>query len=178
MPSWLRNQSRRLFAMSAGADEGQSEVLGVYTSISPSSSEHNELGFSILDGVESGTADPVAVEKFRTTFALDEKETLIAGVSFPMNTVLSVLTLILYRVSGIFIPRPASLWQGGHLDELLLLQVLSSPNQDEGMYSMNYSMLFADRSEDDDSVARHSRDGEAEGVSFRSPWSRRRYKGS
>lgn len=82
VPSWLRNQSRRLFAMGSGADEGQSEVPGVYSPISPSSSEHNELGFSILDGVESGTADPVAVEKFRTTFALDEKETLIAGMSF------------------------------------------------------------------------------------------------
>lgn len=82
VPSWLRNQSRRLFATGSGVDEGQSEEPGVYTSISPSSSEHNELGFSILDGVESGTADPVAVEKFRTTFALDEKETLIAGMSF------------------------------------------------------------------------------------------------
>jgi sterol 3beta-glucosyltransferase len=90
VPSWLRNQSRRLFSMGTGADEAQSEVPGVYTSISPSSSEHNELGFSILDGVESGTADPVAVEKFRTTFALDEKETLIAGMSFPMNTMLSL----------------------------------------------------------------------------------------
>jgi len=110
VPSWLRNQSRRLFTMGAGADEGHSEVLGIYTSISPSSSEHNELGFSILDGVESGTADPIAVEKFRTTFALDEKETLIAGMSFPMNAILSLLTLVLYRVSRIFIPRPASLW--------------------------------------------------------------------
>ena len=82
MPSWLRNQSRRLFATGASADEAQSEVPGVYTSTSPSSSEHNELGFSILEGVESGTADPAAVEKFQTTFALDEKETLIAGMSF------------------------------------------------------------------------------------------------
>lgn len=83
VPSWLRNQSRRLFTTGTGVDEAQSEVSGVYTSISPSSSEHNELGFSILDGVESGTVDPVAVEKFRTTFALDEKETLIAGRYFP-----------------------------------------------------------------------------------------------
>lgn len=96
--------------MGAGVDEGQSEVPGIYTSTSPSSSEPNELGFSILDGVESGTADPVAVEKFRTTFALDEKETLIAGMSFPTNTMRSLLTLVLYRVSGIFVPRPASLW--------------------------------------------------------------------
>ena len=110
VPSWLRDQSRRLFAMGAGADEGQSEVPGIYTSISPSSSEHNELGFSILDGVESGTADPVAIEKFRTTFALDEKETLIAGMSFPTNTMLSPLTLFLHRISGISIPRPARLW--------------------------------------------------------------------
>jgi sterol 3beta-glucosyltransferase len=110
VPSWLRNQSRRLFTMGAGADEGQSEMPGLYTSISPSSSEHNELGFSILDGVESGTADPVAVEKFRTTFALDEKETLIAGMSFPVNTMVSLLTLFLYRIPRIFIPRPASLW--------------------------------------------------------------------
>lgn len=92
VPSWLRNQSRRLFTMGTGADEGQAEVPGVYTSISPASSEQNELGFSILDGVESGTADPVAVEKFRTTFALDEKETLIAGMSFPTGTMLSLLT--------------------------------------------------------------------------------------
>lgn len=110
VPSWLKNQSRRLFTMGAGVDEGQSEVPGIYTSTSPSSSEPNELGFSILDGVESGTADPVAVEKFRTTFALDEKETLIAGMSFPTNTMRSLLTLVLYRVSGIFVPRPASLW--------------------------------------------------------------------
>jgi sterol 3beta-glucosyltransferase len=136
VPSWLRNQSRRLFATSGGADEEQSEVPGVYTSLSPSSSEHNELGFSILDGVESGTADPVAVEKFRTTFALDEKETLIAGMSFPPNQMLGLLMLVLHRVSGIFIPRPARLREGGHLDELLLLQVLSSPNENEGEHPM------------------------------------------
>ena len=110
VPSWLKNQSRRLFTMGAGVDEGQSEVPGIYTSTSPSSSEPNELGFSILDGVESGTADPVAVEKFRTTFALDEKETLIAGMSFPTNSMITLLTLVLYRVSRIFVPRPASLW--------------------------------------------------------------------
>jgi len=110
VPSWLRNQSRRLFTMGTGTDEGQSEVLGVYTSVSPSSSEHNELGFSILDGVESGTVDPVAVEKFRTTFALDEKETLIAGMSFSTNTRFSLLNLVLHRVSRIPIPRPARLW--------------------------------------------------------------------
>jgi alpha-L-fucosidase len=44
-----------------------------------SSGDPSDFGFSIVDGFDASALDPVTVDKFRAAFALDEKETLIAG---------------------------------------------------------------------------------------------------
>jgi len=100
VPSWLRNPSRKLF--SYGGDSGVSEVyesakpdrsLSTLGSVvSPNSAlegrasldGENQLGFSMMEAPQENNTvlDPLIGEKFRTYFALDEKEELLACESY------------------------------------------------------------------------------------------------
>ncbi len=92
VPSWFRMPSRRTFGspfsptvpkatpehgatLSASATGDVSEVLT--SSMSPSSSRFGEFGFFSILEKPITLLDPETVEKFRTTFAFDEKETLL-----------------------------------------------------------------------------------------------------
>ena len=77
VPSWLRGSTKRVFSMSSSSSTGTIGRKGVSEVISPGISEHasTELGFSVLESQEA--IRPDVVEKFHTTFAFDEKETLL-----------------------------------------------------------------------------------------------------
>ncbi|KAJ7124733.1 glycosyltransferase family 1 protein [Mycena crocata] len=82
VPSWLRG-SRRVFGGSSDAPTASpSRIREVYSSTlsaPPASSRASGLGdtaFSVLQSPDLAI-DPEAVEKFRTVFAYDEKETLL-----------------------------------------------------------------------------------------------------
>jgi sterol 3beta-glucosyltransferase len=86
--NWLRG--KRLFSSPTsgvewGSRSGDSNISEVISSphadqsrLSMSTDGNNNLGFSMLEASEEGkAADAGMQEKFRTTFALDEKETLL-----------------------------------------------------------------------------------------------------
>lgn len=95
VPGWLKNPSKYFYSASPEATPqplpGNIGQLGypaqsdsaVGTSHHPpshqSSGDPSDFGFSIVDGFDSSALDPATVDKFRAAFALDEKETLIAG---------------------------------------------------------------------------------------------------
>lgn len=80
--TWLRN-SRRVFAspsaFSSGATIGQKGAYDVVSDVSFSSGLGDrgaaDLGYSVLE--TRNAAEPEVVEKFRATFALDEREPLL-----------------------------------------------------------------------------------------------------
>ena len=84
VPNWIKNSSKHFFTSSpeVGPDNVRvdtTDVGGIHTSAHQSTGDHGELGFSIVDGVDSVALDPATVDKFRAAFALDERETLLAG---------------------------------------------------------------------------------------------------
>ena len=91
VPSWLRQS--RLFTSGGTHNTGVTEVL----STAQHAKEHEpaqEMGFSILESHDiSHDIDPQAATKFRTYFALDDKEALLGCTSFPAiaTSVLSAL---------------------------------------------------------------------------------------
>jgi sterol 3beta-glucosyltransferase len=84
VPSWLKVPSRRVFNnSSAGASiqtvTGPTGVSEVYSSTASSGnrlSGTGDLGYSVLESPET-TVDAEVTEKFYTSFAFDEKETLL-----------------------------------------------------------------------------------------------------
>jgi sterol 3beta-glucosyltransferase len=81
VPSWLRAPGRRVFnsinILQASSSITSDRVQEVY---SPGSADapgdNSNLGFSIIEARE-GAADPDVVTKFRSSFALDEREALL-----------------------------------------------------------------------------------------------------
>ncbi|KAG8748068.1 Sterol 3-beta-glucosyltransferase [Ceratobasidium sp. 414] len=99
--NWLRG--KRLFSSSTnhvewGDRSGESNVSEFVSSphhdqsrLSVSTDGNNNLGFSILEASEDGkAADAGMEEKFRATFALDEKEKLLGHISGSLFRVLPV----------------------------------------------------------------------------------------
>ncbi|KAG8908117.1 Sterol 3-beta-glucosyltransferase [Tulasnella sp. 403] len=98
VPSWLKDRSRRLFGSSGATTGGESysvvmddsaqvkEVLETRrpamaashsSSVASAGTDSNQLGFSILEAPAQTDADAQIADKFRTYFALDEKEQLL-----------------------------------------------------------------------------------------------------
>lgn len=84
VPAWLKGPGRRVFnipsASTSGATIGRKGVQETVSAVTPSSSRSADAGssdfgfFSVLDA--SDALDAEIVEKFRQTFAFDEKENL------------------------------------------------------------------------------------------------------
>lgn len=103
MPSWLKG-SRRVFGSGTAADSTVSAptagVREMYSStLSPAphsrSSGLADMAFSVLETPEI-PVDEEAIEKFRTAFAYDEKETLLGCASFSAS---------LYNASSLVLVR-------------------------------------------------------------------------
>ncbi|EJD04268.1 UDP-Glycosyltransferase/glycogen phosphorylase [Fomitiporia mediterranea MF3/22] len=82
MPNWLRSPRRAFVTTSTSSSLGTIGQKGVFEVVSgPSSSSRtidrglSDFGFSVLE--PKNVAEPDVVEKFRTTFAFDEKEQLL-----------------------------------------------------------------------------------------------------
>ncbi|KAG8861039.1 Sterol 3-beta-glucosyltransferase [Serendipita sp. 411] len=90
VPSWIKNPSKLLFSSSPEVGANIANVGGIHTSAHQSTGDRTDFGFSIIDGVDSSAMDPVTVEKFRTAFALDEREPLIAEIPGYLFRVLPV----------------------------------------------------------------------------------------
>ncbi|KAH7340399.1 hypothetical protein B0J17DRAFT_595429 [Rhizoctonia solani] len=97
--NWLRG--KRLFSTPSSIDWGTRSTEGNVSEVLSSprleqselsvSSEGNNLGFSILEASEDGkAADAALEEKFRSTFALDEKEVLLGCIPGSLFRVLPV----------------------------------------------------------------------------------------
>jgi len=98
VPSWLRLPSRRVFSSpfsgsssTAGtlSEEGKG-VTEIYSSTISSSTSRSgtgqgELGFSILETPEI-TVDAESAEKFKASFAFDDRETLLGCTQISLNT--------------------------------------------------------------------------------------------
>jgi hypothetical protein len=83
VPGWLKNPSKRFFTSSPDVVpvplDGHADIGGIQETAHQLSVDHADFGFSIVDGIESNALDPLTVDKFRAAFALDNKETLLAG---------------------------------------------------------------------------------------------------
>lgn len=88
VPSWLKGPSKRIFSspFASTATSSSSGLSEVYQSASDGHSAsnattgaQNDLGYSILEAPDS--IDPEIVEKFRSSFAFDERETLLGCTS-------------------------------------------------------------------------------------------------
>ncbi|KAG8833095.1 Sterol 3-beta-glucosyltransferase [Serendipita sp. 399] len=90
VPGWIKNPSRFLFSSSPEVATNVAHVGDIHTSAHPSSADHIDFGFSIIDGVDSSAMDPLTVDKFRAAFALDEREALIAEIPGYLFRVLPV----------------------------------------------------------------------------------------
>ena len=81
VPSWLRVPGRRVFnsinILQASSFITNDRVQEVYSpGPADTSGDNSNLGFSIIEAREAA-ADPDVVAKFRSTFALDEREALL-----------------------------------------------------------------------------------------------------
>lgn len=95
MPTWLRTGSRRVFAspssFSSSSTIGQKGVSEVLSDVGSSSrlTDRSDFGFSVLE--TRNAAEPEVVEKFRSTFAFDDKEQLLGCKLFIcLHTVISL----------------------------------------------------------------------------------------
>ena len=84
VPSWLKGSSKKIFSIPFGsiATSSSSSVSEVYQSASnatTAAAAQNDLGYSILETLDS--IDVEIVEKFRSSFAFDERETLLGCTS-------------------------------------------------------------------------------------------------
>ncbi len=76
VPSWLRGSTRRVFSVSSSSSDSTIGRRGVSEVLSADEGDVSaDLGFSVLETHEA--AEPEAAEKFRTTFAFDDKEPLL-----------------------------------------------------------------------------------------------------
>ncbi|KAF8592020.1 glycosyltransferase family 1 protein [Ramaria rubella] len=82
VPSWLRAPGRRVFSsinvLQTSPSSATDRVKEMYSS-GPTDSGDTNMGFSIIDAKEAA-ADPDIVAKFRTSFALDDKEALLGYI--------------------------------------------------------------------------------------------------
>jgi sterol 3beta-glucosyltransferase len=81
VPSWLRAPGRRVFnsinILQTSSSTTSDRVQEVYSPGSMNASgDNSNMGFSIIEAREAA-ADPEVVAKFRSSFALDEKEALL-----------------------------------------------------------------------------------------------------
>ncbi|EJU00971.1 UDP-Glycosyltransferase/glycogen phosphorylase [Dacryopinax primogenitus] len=94
VPQWLRGSSRLFSATQSGGDSSSlphSVILSDHASDDEDREGSNNMGFSLLDGTDVPYVfDPVVAEKFRTTFALDEKEGLIGYIPGSLLRVLPI----------------------------------------------------------------------------------------
>ena len=87
VPSWLRVPGRRVFSniniLQSSSSATGDRVQEVYSSSSvDASGDSSNMGFSIIEAREAA-GDPDVVAKFRSSFALDEKEALLGCMDLP-----------------------------------------------------------------------------------------------
>ena len=134
--SWLRMPSRRLLSnfsssssrpsiehsasVPAGTAGGVSEVLTTHPSLLGPSRSSGEYGFfSILEAPES-TVDVEMEEKFRTSFAFDEKEKLL-GCKCVVVDLGGFAEFASFRLSWVYLPTSSCVWPSLHFYQLLLV---------------------------------------------------------
>ncbi|KAF8528029.1 glycosyltransferase family 1 protein [Hysterangium stoloniferum] len=76
VPSWLRAPGRRVFNILSS--DRVREVYSPGPTASLCDATHLTMGFSIIEAKEA--SDPDVMTKFRTSFALDERETLLGNI--------------------------------------------------------------------------------------------------
>lgn len=126
VPAWLKSP-RRVFnspsASVSGSLTSRKSISEVVSNVSFSRGTDiasSELGFSVLEAKDA--TEPEAAEKFRATFAFDDKEQLLGcKLSFFFSP--SLKQTISYRFPGISIQNSAHLWSTIYFYKLLLLQV-------------------------------------------------------
>lgn len=97
------------------------EVLSSNLALSAS----REYGyFSLLEAPDT-MIEPEMLEKFRTSFAFDEKEKLLGCKSYP-HSILNATLIVCGRFSWLYLPTAPSLWQTVHFVELFLVPFLRS----------------------------------------------------
>ena len=120
-------------------------VHEVYSSVVTSSSEQGsngaptELGYSVLETTDA-VVDGEIMEKFRTAFAFDEKEVLLACMFLP--TVFIMTANLVKSLPRLFIQASTLAWSIICVIQLLLFQVHWPPYpKDKG--KCYYDLCFA-----------------------------------
>lgn len=147
VPNWLRTP-RRVFASPSASTSGStigpaprevSEFVSDVGSSSRSGGRHerhsSDLGFSVLETKD--IAEPEQGDKFRATFAFDEKE-LLLGCEYILGFVNQCSVLMgPARLPRISFQATANIWSALHLYKLLLFQIkrtVGYANEDAAAY--------------------------------------------
>lgn len=137
VPSWLRSARRTTapggsVSLTVSVSQNLGSVHEIYSSPVTSFPDQSngapaDLGYSVLETTEA-MVDGEIMEKFRTAFAFDDKEVLLACMPFPLTSAMS--TNLVARLLRLSIQASACFWSLICVVQLLLFQVHWSPQSE------------------------------------------------